>query len=61
MSIFSKNSTPDNSEDKIADEQSENYSDASSVEEPVVSMSSYEVARNEAPSRPGISKPSIIS
>jgi len=62
MSIFSKNSTPDSNENKIADEQSENYSDAASVEEPVaVSMPSYEIARNEAPSRPGISKPSIIS
>ena len=62
MSIFSKNSTPDSSEDKIADEQSENYADAASVEESVpVAMSSYEIARNEAPSRSGISKPSIIS
>lgn len=61
MSIFSKNSTPDNSEDKIAEEQVENYSDTPVEETVAVSTSAYEIARNEAPSRPGISKPSIIS
>lgn len=62
MSIFSKNSTPDNSEDKIADEQVETYSEAAAVEESVVvSTSSYEAVRNEGSSRTGISKPSIIS
>ena len=61
MSIFSKNSTPDSNEDKIADEQSENYSDAASAEPLAVTTSSYETARYESSSRPGISKPSIIS
>ena len=61
MSIFSKNSTPDNSEDKIAEEPVENYSDAPVEEAVAVSTSAYEIARNEAPSRPGIAKPSIIS
>ena len=61
MSIFSKNSTPDSNEDKIADEQSENYSDAASAEPLAVTTSTYETARYESSSRPGISKPSIIS
>jgi cytoskeletal protein CcmA (bactofilin family) len=61
MSIFSKNSTPDSNEDKIADEQSENYSDAASAEPLAVTTSSYETARYESSSRPGIAKPSIIS
>jgi cytoskeletal protein CcmA (bactofilin family) len=61
MSIFSKNSTPDSNEDKIADERSENYSDAASAEPLAVTTSTYETARYESSSRPGISKPSIIS
>ena len=60
MSIFSKNSSPDNGEDKIANEQADNSSETVSAfteqSEP------YEqVVRNELANRPGIAKPSIIS
>jgi cytoskeletal protein CcmA (bactofilin family) len=60
MSIFSKNSSPDNGEDKNANEQADGNSDAASVSSE--QSEPYEqVVRNELVSRPGIAKPSIIS
>jgi cytoskeletal protein CcmA (bactofilin family) len=61
MSIFSKNSPPDNGDDKIANEQADDNSEtvSTSIEE---QTAAYEPAvRNEMASRPGIAKPSIIS
>jgi cytoskeletal protein CcmA (bactofilin family) len=60
MSIFSKNSSPDNGEDKIANEQADNNSETVSTS--TEQSEPYEqVVRNEFANRPGISKPSIIS
>ena len=60
MSIFSKNSSPDNGEDKIANEQAENNSETVSTS--TEQSEPYEqVARNELVGRSGIAKPSIIS
>jgi len=63
MSIFSKNSTPSNGEDKIADEQFDSYAESTSSEEQAMAVTSpYEqVTRTESVNRPGIAKPSIIS
>ena len=61
MSIFSKNSPPDNGDDKIANEQADDNSEtvSTSIEE---QAAAYEPAvRNEMASRSGIAKPSIIS
>jgi cytoskeletal protein CcmA (bactofilin family) len=60
MSIFSKNSPPDNGEDKIANEQADRNSEVASAS--TEQSEPYEqVVRNELVSRPGIAKPSIIS
>ena len=60
MSIFSKNSPPDNGEDKIANEQADD--NAETVSASTEQSAPYEqVVRNELVSRPGIAKPSIIS
>ena len=60
MSIFSKNSPPDNGEDKIANEQADGNSETVSAS--TEQSEPYEqVVRNELVSRPGIAKPSIIS
>jgi cytoskeletal protein CcmA (bactofilin family) len=60
MSIFSKNSPPDNGEDKIRNEQADD--NAETVSASTEQSAPYEqVVRNELVSRPGISKPSIIS
>jgi cytoskeletal protein CcmA (bactofilin family) len=60
MSIFSKNSPPDNGEDKTANEQVDGNSEAVSAS--TEQSEPYEqVVRNELVSRPGIAKPSIIS
>ena len=60
MSIFSKNSPPDNGEDKIANEQADDYSETVSAS--TEQSAPYEqVVRNELVSRPGIAKPSIMS
>jgi cytoskeletal protein CcmA (bactofilin family) len=60
MSIFSKNSPPDNGEDKIANEQADDYSET--VSAATEQSAPYEqVVRNELVSRQGITKPSIIS
>ena len=60
MSIFSKNSSPDNGEDKIANEQADN--NAETVSASTEQSAPYEqVVRNELGNRPGIAKPSIIS
>ena len=60
MSIFSKNSSPDNGEDKIANEQADRNSEVASAS--TEQSEPYEqVVRNELVSRPGIAKPSIIS
>jgi cytoskeletal protein CcmA (bactofilin family) len=60
MSIFSKNSPPDNGEDKIANEQAEDYPETVSVS--TEQSAPYEqMVRNELVNRPGIAKPSIIS
>jgi cytoskeletal protein CcmA (bactofilin family) len=60
MSIFSKNSSPDNGEDKIANEQADGNSETVSAS--TEQSEPYEqVVRNELVSRPGIAKPSIIS
>jgi cytoskeletal protein CcmA (bactofilin family) len=60
MSIFSKNSSPDNGEDKIANEQADGNSETVSAS--TEQSEPYEqVFRNELVSRPGIAKPSIIS
>ena len=60
MSIFSKNSPPDNGEDKIANEQADDNAETVSVS--TEQSAPYEqVVRNELVSRPGIAKPSIIS
>jgi cytoskeletal protein CcmA (bactofilin family) len=60
MSIFSKNSPPDNGEDKIANEQADGNSETVSAS--TERSEPYEqVVRNELVSRPGIAKPSIIS
>jgi len=60
MSIFSKNSSPDNGEDKIANEQADNNSET--VPASTEQSAPYEqVVRNELGNRPGIAKPSIIS
>jgi len=60
MSIFSKNSSPDNGEDKIANEQADNNSETVSAS--TEQSAPYEqVVRNELGNRPGIAKPSIIS
>ena len=60
MSIFSKNSSPDNGEDKIANEQAED--NAETVSASTEQSEPYEqVVRTELVSRPGIAKPSIIS
>jgi len=60
MSIFSKNSSPDNGEDKIANEQADGNSETVSAS--TEQSAPYEqVVRNELGNRPGIAKPSIIS
>ena len=60
MSIFSKNSSPDNGEDKSANEQADGNSEVASAS--IDQSEPYEqVVRNELVSRPGIAKPSIIS
>ena len=60
MSIFSKNSSPDNGEDKITNEQADGNSETVSAS--TEQSEPYEqVVRNELVSRPGIAKPSIIS
>jgi cytoskeletal protein CcmA (bactofilin family) len=60
MSIFSKNSSPDNGEDKIANEQADNNSETVSAS--TEQSEPYEqVVRNEFANRQGIAKPSIIS
>jgi len=60
MSIFSKNSPPDNGEDKIANEQADDNAESASVS--TEQSAPYEqVVRNELVGRPGIAKPSIIS
>jgi cytoskeletal protein CcmA (bactofilin family) len=60
MSIFSKNSPPDNGEDKIRNEQADDNAETVSVS--TEQSAPYEqVVRNELVSRPGIAKPSIIS
>ena len=60
MSIFSKNSSPDNGEDKNANEQADGNSEVASAS--TEQSEPYEQAvRNELVSRPGIAKPSIIS
>jgi cytoskeletal protein CcmA (bactofilin family) len=60
MSIFSKNSPPDNGEDKIRNEQADD--NAETVSASTEQSAPYEqVVRNELVSRPGIAKPSIIS
>ena len=60
MSIFSKNSPPDNGEDKITNEQADDNAETVSVS--TEQSAPYEqVVRNELVSRPGIAKPSIIS
>ena len=60
MSIFSKNSSPDNGEDKSANEQADGNSEVASAS--AEQSEPYEqVVRNELVSRPGIAKPSIIS
>jgi cytoskeletal protein CcmA (bactofilin family) len=60
MSIFSKNSPPDNGEDKIANERADGNSETVSAS--TEQSEPYEqVVRNELVSRPGIAKPSIIS
>ena len=60
MSIFSKNSPPDNGEDKIRNEQADD--NAETVSASIEQSAPYEqVVRNELVSRPGIAKPSIIS
>jgi cytoskeletal protein CcmA (bactofilin family) len=62
MSIFSKNSTPDNSDSKITEEQVDGYLESAAVEEQAIASTPYEqVVRSETVSRPGIAKPSIIS
>ena len=60
MSIFSKNSPPDNGDGKIANEQADDNSETVSAS--TEQSEPYEqVVRNELVSRPGIAKPSIIS
>ena len=60
MSIFSKNSSPDNGEDKIANEQADGNSETVSAS--TEQSAPYEqMVRNELGNRPGIAKPSIIS
>jgi cytoskeletal protein CcmA (bactofilin family) len=60
MSIFSKNSPPDNGEDKIANEQADGSSEIASAS--TEQSEPYEqMVRNELVGRPGIAKPSIIS
>jgi cytoskeletal protein CcmA (bactofilin family) len=60
MSIFSKNSPPDNGENKIANEQADRNSEVASAS--TEQSEPYEqVVRNDLVSRPGIAKPSIIS
>jgi cytoskeletal protein CcmA (bactofilin family) len=60
MSIFSKNSSPDNGEDKSANEQADGNSETVSAS--TEQSAPYEqVVRNELGNRPGIAKPSIIS
>jgi cytoskeletal protein CcmA (bactofilin family) len=63
MSIFSKNSPPNNGDDKIANAQADDYSEVASVSaSPEEQAAPYEQAvRNELGNRPGIAKPSIIS
>ena len=61
MSIFSKNSPPDNSDDKIANEQLDDYSEPVSVSTEDQAAAYEPMVRNELGNRPGIAKPSIIS
>lgn len=61
MSIFSKNSPPDNGDDKIATEQVDDYSEPASVSTEDQTAAYEPMVRNELASRPGIAKPSIIS
>jgi cytoskeletal protein CcmA (bactofilin family) len=65
MSIFSKNSPQNNSDDKIANGQADDYSDAASASASTSTeeqVAPYEQAvRNELGNRSGIAKPSIIS
>ena len=61
MSIFSKNSPPDNGDDKIATEQVDDYSEPASVSTEDQAAAYEPMVRNELASRPGIAKPSIIS
>lgn len=61
MSIFSKNSPPDNGDDKIANEQVDDYSEPAPVSTEDQAAAYEPMVRNEFASRPGIAKPSIIS
>ena len=61
MSIFSKNSPPDNGDDKIATEQVDDFSEPASVSTEDQAAAYEPMVRNELASRPGIAKPSIIS
>jgi cytoskeletal protein CcmA (bactofilin family) len=61
MSIFSKNSPPDNGDDKIANQQLDDYSESASVSTEEQAATYDPAVRNEQVSRPGIAKPSIIS
>ena len=61
MSIFSKNSPPDNGDDKIATEQVDDYSEPASVSTEDQAAAYEPMVRNELASRPGIAKPTIIS
>ena len=61
MSIFSKNSPPDNGDDKIANQQLDDYSESASVSTEEQAATYDPVVRNEMASRSGIAKPSIIS
>ena len=57
MSIFSKNSPPDNGDDKIANEQVDDYSEPASVSTEDQAAAYEPMVRNELASRPGIAKP----
>ena len=61
MSIFSKNSPPDNGDDKIANQQLDDYAESASVSTEEQAATYEPVVRNEMAIRPGIAKPSIIS
>ena len=63
MSIFSKNSPPNNGDDKNANAQADDYSEVASASVSTEDqVAPYEQAvRNELGNRPGTAKPSIIS